>query len=145
MLTATHRAAGSLLAQRARARCTSQDTNNYRIRRVDISTGATTTLAGSGVAGFKDDDDSTNAQFYNPIDVAIAPSGDFALVAVRAWPPCTPHVAPFPHGGAPASHTRATQANTAALQGVVPAATRRAAGMLLAQRVLAPDMHRRTF
>eukprot|EP00964_Phaeocystis_antarctica_P023768 scaffold13289_cov59-Phaeocystis_antarctica.AAC.3 len=70
---ATHRAAGLLLAQRVLAS--------------DASTGATTTLAGSGVQGVKDDDVGTNARFYYPIGIAIDPSGTFALVAVRAWPP----------------------------------------------------------
>ena len=70
----------------------SQDLYSHRIRRVDITTGATTTLAGSGSGGwsgggFNDDDVGTNAQFSTPNDVAIDPSGAFALVAVRAWPP----------------------------------------------------------
>ena len=52
--------------------------------RIDISTGATTTFAGSGVQGFKDDDVGTNAQFNRPWKVVIDPSGTFALVGVRA-------------------------------------------------------------
>eukprot|EP00964_Phaeocystis_antarctica_P163072 scaffold138547_cov190-Phaeocystis_antarctica.AAC.1 len=64
-----------------------QDRFNNRIRRVDISTGATTTLAGSSPYGVKDDDVGTNARFYHPLGIAIDPSGTFALVAVRAWPP----------------------------------------------------------
>ena len=86
---ATHRAASLLLAQRVLAPDASQDQSNNRIRRVDISTGATTTLAGSGVGGFKDDDVSTNAQFYYPFGVEIDPSGTFALVAVRVWHPAS--------------------------------------------------------
>ena len=73
-----------LLAQRVLAPDASQDQYNHRIRRVDISTGATTTLAGSGVPGFKDDDVGTNAQFFEPFGVEIDPSGTFALVGVRA-------------------------------------------------------------
>ncbi len=80
---ATHRAAGLLLVQRVLTPDASQDQNNHRIRRVDITTGATTTLAGSGVQGFKDDDIGINAQF-RPSDVAIDASSTFALVAVRA-------------------------------------------------------------
>ena len=53
----------------------------HRIRRADLATGATTTLAGSGAAGFRDGD-SANAQFNHPIGVAIDPSGTFALVTV---------------------------------------------------------------
>eukprot|EP00964_Phaeocystis_antarctica_P045430 scaffold26148_cov61-Phaeocystis_antarctica.AAC.2 len=98
---ATHRAADLLLAQRVLAPDASQDASNNRIRRVDITTGATTTLAGSGSAGFKDDDVGTSAQFWSPLDVAIAPNGAFALVAVRDRPPA-PHVT-WP---ASASHTR---------------------------------------
>eukprot|EP00964_Phaeocystis_antarctica_P023767 scaffold13289_cov59-Phaeocystis_antarctica.AAC.2 len=108
---ATHRAAGSLLAQRVLAPDASQDHGNHRIRRVDISTGATTTLAGSGVAGFNDDDVGTNAQFKDPIGVAIAPNGDFVLVTVRAWPPASraSWPPPSPRSGTPASHTRPTR------------------------------------
>ena len=58
-----------------------QEISNHRIRRVDISTGKTTTLAGS-IAGFNDDV-GINAQLYHPNDVAVAPGGAFALVAVR--------------------------------------------------------------
>ena len=47
--------------------------------------GTTTTLTSSGTSGWVDGD-STTAQFYHPSGVAIAPSGSFALVAVRAWP-----------------------------------------------------------
>jgi len=71
------------------SRLTHQDQINNRIRRVDISTGATTTLAGSGDRGVKDDDVGTNAQLNRPLGVAIDPSGTFALVAVRAWPPAS--------------------------------------------------------
>ena len=60
----------------------SQDGHNHRIRRVGIATGATTTLAGSGSAGFGNGA-SAIAQFYHPRGVAIDPSGGYALVAVR--------------------------------------------------------------
>ena len=60
----------------------SQDGSNHRIRRVDIATGATTTLAGSGSAGFRDGAGGS-ARFYNPRGIAIEPSGGYALVAVR--------------------------------------------------------------
>ena len=60
----------------------SQGYYNHRIRRVDLATGATTTLAGSGSAGFLDGDGAI-AQFDYPAGVAIDPSGGYALVAVR--------------------------------------------------------------
>ena len=60
----------------------SQEYWNNRIRRVDIATGATTTLAGSGSAGFRDGAGGS-AQFQHPRGVAIEPSGGYALVAVR--------------------------------------------------------------
>ena len=90
----------------------SQDYSNNRIRRVDITTGATTTIAGSGTTGFKDDDVGTNAQFYLPFGVAIDPSGVFALVAVRACPPApraswpSPAAAHPPRTHAPGAHRR---------------------------------------
>ena len=54
-----------------------------------MTTGATTTLAGSGPSGFhsgslKDDDIGTSARFHGPMGIAIDPSGTFALVGVRA-------------------------------------------------------------
>ena len=61
----------------------SQEHYNHRIRRVDIATGATTTLAGSGTRGFLDGAGGS-AQFNYPIGIAIDPSGGYALVAVRA-------------------------------------------------------------
>ena len=64
----------------------SQDYSNQRIRRVEIATGATTTLAGSGSRGFRDGAGGS-ARFNNPRGVAIDQSGTFALVAVRRPPP----------------------------------------------------------
>ena len=66
-------------------RAASQDYSNHRIRRIDIATGSTTTLAGTSSSG------STNgagasSQFNYPYGVAIDPSGSFALVAVRQLP-----------------------------------------------------------
>ena len=63
----------------------SQD-GSHRIRLVDIATGATTTLAGSGSRGFGNGAGGS-AQFQYPRGVAIDPSGTFALVAVRRPPP----------------------------------------------------------
>ena len=60
----------------------SQDYYNHRIRRVEIATGATTTLAGSGSPGFRDGAGGS-AQFQYPRGIAIEPSGGYALVAVR--------------------------------------------------------------
>ena len=78
-------------------RAASQDFNNHRIRRIDIATGSTTTLAGTGTYAFRDDV-GASAQFYSPTGIAIAPNGGFALVAVRASPAPLPHTAPSPRG-----------------------------------------------
>ena len=67
----------------------SQEYDNNRIRRVDIATGATTTLAGSGFYGFLDGA-GADARFKYPTSVAIDPSGTFALVGVRRPPPRSP-------------------------------------------------------
>ena len=106
MPAATSLAAGLFVAQRVLALDASQDSYSCGIRRVDITTGATTTLAGNSIAGFKDDDVGTSAQFRGAQGVAIDPSGAFALVAVRAPAPLHParRVA-FPRRGAPSSHT----------------------------------------
>jgi len=58
------------------------DEYNHLIRRVEIATGATTTLAGTGTQGFLDGAGGS-AQFNTPSGVAIDPSGGFALVADR--------------------------------------------------------------
>ncbi len=55
------------------------DSNNHRIRRVVIATGATTTVAGSS-SGFLDAV-GTGAKFNLPTDVAISPNGSFLYVA----------------------------------------------------------------
>ena len=51
-----------------------QDYSNHRIRRVEIATGATTTLAGSGTGAFLDGA-GVNAWFTGPVGIAIDPSG----------------------------------------------------------------------
>ena len=61
-----------------------QDWKNHRIRKVDPTTGETTTLAGS-TEGFNDGV-GTSARFSSPMGIAIDPHGDFALVSVRACP-----------------------------------------------------------
>ena len=58
---------------------------NRAVHRVNIATGATTTLAGDGTGGFSDGV-GTSARFTNLYGVAIHPSGAFALVVVRASP-----------------------------------------------------------
>ena len=73
----------------------SQDRYNHRIRRIDIATKSTTTLAGTGSYGSRDGV-GASAQFYYPHGIAIAPNGGFALVAVRASPAPLPHTAPSP-------------------------------------------------
>ena len=58
-------------------------TFDHKIRQVVISSGATTTIAGSGNPGPTGSVDGTsaNARFNNAEGVASAPSGEFALVA----------------------------------------------------------------
>ena len=82
----------------------SQDKWNYRIRRVDIATGATTTLAGSGNQGFLDGVGGS-AKFNNPDGIAIDPSGTFALVGVRRPPPY-PRIPPSCRRHTRLAHTR---------------------------------------
>jgi hypothetical protein len=83
-----------------------QEFSNHRVSRVDLATGATTTLAGSGAAGFRDGDGSS-AQFKNPSDVAIDPGGTFALVMVRASPAngFNPHTRPHSRAAGDHRHT----------------------------------------
>ncbi|EOD19636.1 hypothetical protein EMIHUDRAFT_75425, partial [Emiliania huxleyi CCMP1516] len=52
---------------------------NDKIRRVEVATGAVTTLAGSGDCGSTDGAGGA-AQFYRPIDVAISPDGSALFV-----------------------------------------------------------------
>ena len=59
-----------------------QDCSNARIRSIDLATAETTTLAGDGTGSFRNGG-GASARFNCPTDVAIDPSGTFALVAVR--------------------------------------------------------------
>ncbi|MBV7329403.1 SMP-30/gluconolactonase/LRE family protein [Chloroflexi bacterium TSY] len=48
------------------------DTNNHRIRRIDVTTGIITTVAGTGEAGFSGDHGlATNARLNGPADVTV--------------------------------------------------------------------------
>ena len=59
------------------------DYGNHKIRRVEVATGAVTTLAGSGDEGDADGVGDA-AQFYNPTGVAISPDGSALFVADSA-------------------------------------------------------------
>ena len=78
----------------------SQSTHDSRIRRVEIATGWTSTLAGSGTQGSLDGA-ANSARFYGPIDIAIDPTGTFALVVVRRPLPQVPPHAAFPQTAHP--------------------------------------------
>src|SRR4029079_3196488 len=56
------------------------DTGNHTIRRVDLSTGQTTTLAGSPGAPGDSNGVGTAAHFSSPRGVALDAAGSFALV-----------------------------------------------------------------
>lgn len=56
------------------------DSGNNRVRQVDALTGAVTTLAGSGAAGFQDGP-ALSAKFYGPRGVAVSPDGGTVYVA----------------------------------------------------------------
>ena len=52
------------------------DTNNNRIRKVTISTGIITTIAGTGTAGYSGDNgQATSARFNYPTEVALDSAG----------------------------------------------------------------------
>ena len=52
------------------------DYNNNRIRKIDGTTGAVTTLAGAGGSGYLDNANPLTAQFANPTDVAVDAAGN---------------------------------------------------------------------
>ena len=79
----------------------SQDTSNNRIRKIDLKSGETTTLAGSSKGS--NNGVGTSAQFSKPMGIAIDPKGAFALVAVRAWP-AFPRLALPPTAHPPSTH-----------------------------------------
>ena len=53
------------------------DRGNNRIRKVDITTGIITTIAGTGIAGFNGDNQAaTAAEIYSPYGIAIDTAGN---------------------------------------------------------------------
>ena len=55
------------------------DSNNCKIRRVEVATGAVATVAGSGITGSADGVGDA-AQFSFPIGIAISPDGSALFV-----------------------------------------------------------------
>jgi len=79
------------------------DPNNHKIRRVEVATGAVTTVASSGTEGGSDGVGGA-AQFQYPLDVAISADGSTVLVRTNdsalwqvcvAAPPPPPSFAPL--------------------------------------------------
>ena len=62
------------------------DFGNHKIRRVEVATGAVTTLAGSGTRGSADGVGGAAAQFHYPCGVDLSPGGSALFVAdFGAW------------------------------------------------------------
>lgn len=58
------------------------DTANHRVRRVDVRTGAITTVAGTGTAGYDGSQDggpATSAQLSSPASIALDPMGNLYI------------------------------------------------------------------
>lgn len=52
------------------------DTGNQRIRKVTVSTGVITTIAGTGVQSYSGDNgEATSASFYDPYGIVVDASG----------------------------------------------------------------------
>ncbi len=52
------------------------DSYNHRVRKITVSTGIITTVAGTGVSSYSGDNGAaTSAELYYPFGVAIDPSG----------------------------------------------------------------------
>ena len=52
------------------------DSKNHRIRKVTVSTGIITTIAGTGTGSYSGDNGAaTSAELYNPVGVAVDASG----------------------------------------------------------------------
>ena len=64
------------------------DYGNYAVRRIVISTGETTTLAGYKGSSGGTDGAGTNAKFYGPVAVAIFPDDSICLVTDSGTPAC---------------------------------------------------------
>ena len=61
------------------------DTNNNRIRKVTISTGIITTIAGTGTTSYSGDNGAaTSATLYNPTDVALDSAGIYYVTFLVA-------------------------------------------------------------
>ncbi len=59
------------------------DTSNYRIRKVTVSTGIITTIAGTGTSSYSGDNGpATSATLYIPSGVAIDSSGTDAYLQI---------------------------------------------------------------
>ena len=58
------------------------DYNNYRIRKVTVSTGIITTIAGTGTDSYSGDNGpATSAAFYYPMGVALDSAGNSLICA----------------------------------------------------------------
>ncbi len=59
------------------------DYSNNRIRKVTVSTGFITTIAGNGATGYSGDNiAATSASLYNPWGVAVDSSGSITIITI---------------------------------------------------------------
>lgn len=60
------------------------DTDNHRVRYIDLTTGIIDTYAGNGVAAYAGDGGAaTDASLYSPTDVAVGPDGELYIADTR--------------------------------------------------------------
>ena len=97
------------------------DTNNSRVRALDLAGGTITTVAGTGTYGYAGDGGAaTNAQLRSPFGLAVAPNGDLYVAdrdgnTVRLVTHATGVITTVAGGGN--AHADGVQATTAALSG----------------------------
>ena len=71
------------------------DTSNYRVRKITVSTGIISTIAGTGSGSYSGDNGAATSAGINPVGVAVDVSGIHSTIVASTYDTVTRFLCPL--------------------------------------------------